>query len=139
MPSQRDAAARSQRVQLAHVGQSPLGPRLTGFLEPPAASKPLPSDITDGRRALVTVVAVDRTADAVPGPLRVPGLVAQGRYRVGLHPLWPADPRHGKLPAGPFQSEDGLTLDGRVLRDAGLALPILLLGTGILLVLDRVE
>jgi hypothetical protein len=24
MPSQRDAAARSQRVQLAHVGQSPL-------------------------------------------------------------------------------------------------------------------
>jgi alpha-galactosidase len=94
---------------------------------------------SDGRRALVTVVAVDRTADAVPGPLRVPGLVAQGRYRVGLHPLWPADPRHGKLPAGPFQSEDCLTLDGRVLRDAGLALPILLPGTGILLVLDQIE
>ena len=94
---------------------------------------------SDGRRALVTVVAVDRTADAVPGPLRVPGLVAQGRYRVGLHPLWPADPRHGKLPAGPFQFEDCLTLDGRVLRDAGLALPILLPGTGVLLVLDQIE
>lgn len=93
----------------------------------------------DGQRALVTVVAVERPADAVPAPLRVPGLVPHARYRLSLHPLWPADPRLGKRPAGLFLPGDALTLDGRALQGAGVALPILQPGSGTLLVLDRVD
>jgi len=93
----------------------------------------------DGRRALVTVVAADRAAHAVPGPLRVPGLVAAGHYRVSPHPLWAPDPRHGKCAAGPFLPGGVVTLAGQTLHRAGVALPILHPGTGILLVLDRVR
>lgn len=92
----------------------------------------------DRQRGLVSVVAAERAADAVPGPLRVPGLSPEGLYTVRLHPLWAADSRHGKRAAGPWLSEEGVRLHGSALQSAGLALPILHPGTGILLAVQRV-
>lgn len=93
----------------------------------------------DGRRALLTVVAAERACDAVPAPLRVPGLLEDAHYRVSQHPLWQAEARQAKRQAGPYLSRDGLTLAGCTLRRAGIALPIMAPASGVLLVLDRVR
>lgn len=112
----------------------------------------------DGSRGVVTLAAVARLADAVPPPLRMPGLDPDTSYRITVHPAWPVESRNGKTPAGLFsgggdrvgdaadrgdrrgdrRGDEPLLLAGAALAQAGLALPILLPGTGLLLQLDRV-
>lgn len=90
----------------------------------------------DGVQGLLSVVAVARPATAVCGPLRVPHLEEGARYRVTLHPLWPADARAGKAPT-PLGGGAALVLSGGLLMRAGLALPLLAPGEGLLLRLAR--
>ena len=92
---------------------------------------------TDARRALVSVVATERQNQAVPSSLRIPGLHPDMLYRVRPHPLWSVDPRQGKQPAGAFEDEEGLTLHGSVLHSAGMALPIMPPGAGVLIVCEQ--
>jgi alpha-galactosidase len=91
----------------------------------------------DGMRGLVTVVAVQRTAEAIPAPLRLHGLVPDAIYRVRAHPLWRPAAGNGKRPAGPFLADDGVALPGLALGCSGLALPLLHPGSGVLLELQR--
>lgn len=91
----------------------------------------------DGRQGLVTVIAVGTQTQAVPACLRLRGLEADRRYRVAWHPLWPADAGGAKTPAGLFADSSGITLPGQALQVAGLALPNLLPGTGVLITLEQ--
>jgi len=91
----------------------------------------------DGRQGLVTVIAVGTQTQAVPACLRLQGLEADRRYRVAWHPLWPADARGAKTPAGLFADSSGITLPGQALQVTGLALPNLLPGTGVLITLEQ--
>jgi alpha-galactosidase len=92
----------------------------------------------DGQRAMIAVVAVDRTRDAVPAPLRVHGLAADDDYRVLVHPLWTPPALNGKSAAGLFQTDDRVALPGRALQFSGSALPILHPGSGVLVTVGRV-
>jgi alpha-galactosidase len=91
----------------------------------------------DGSRGWVTVVSAASHADAIAAPLRLQGLDRGARYRVQVHPLWPAHPWHSKRPAGPFTDGIDVVLPGQALLQAGLALPVMLPGTGVLLCLER--
>jgi len=91
----------------------------------------------DGQRAMITLVAVDRTRDAVPAPLRVNGFDADEHYRVYAHPLWTPLMGNGKNAAGLFETADGVVLPGRALQYGGLALPILHPGSGVLVTVER--
>jgi len=92
---------------------------------------------TDGRQGLVAIVAVDRPRDAVPAPLRLPGLIPGANYRVHVHLLWRPDPKHAKRSAGLFLAEESLVLPGAALAGHGLALPVMLPGSGWLLQIER--
>lgn len=91
----------------------------------------------DQTRGWVVVVATTALSQAIPGPLRIQGLDLDATYRVHVHPLWAADARHCKRPAGLFEEGAELTLPACALQQSGLALPILLPGTGALLCLER--
>lgn len=91
----------------------------------------------DGQRGLIALVAVDRMRDAVPAPLRVPGVVADANYKVTGHPFWLPAAQNGKTQAGLFQTDDGVVLPGRALQNCGFALPLLHPGSGILLTVER--
>lgn len=75
--------------------------------------------------------------DAVPAPLRVPGVVADANYKVTGHPFWLPAAQNGKTQAGLFQTDDGVVLPGRALQNCGFALPLLHPGSGILLTVER--
>ena len=90
----------------------------------------------DGTRALLSVVALDSPRSALLPPLRVPGLAPQALFDVALHPLWPANAQTSKT-ASPLQDGGHLQLSGRMLGAAGLALPLLRPGSGVLIVLRQ--
>lgn len=91
----------------------------------------------DGSQALLSVVAVARLASALCGPLCVPQLEERALYRIDLHPLWPADAALGKTRTA-LGSGAACVLSGQLLMTAGLALPLLAPGEGVLLRLGRV-
>jgi alpha-galactosidase len=93
----------------------------------------------DGSRGWVTVVSTTSQAEAIAAPLRLQGLEREAHYRVRVHPLWPAQPQLSKRPAGPFTGDIDLILAGQALLQAGLALPVMQPGTGVLLCLQRLQ
>jgi len=93
----------------------------------------------DGSRGWVTVVSTASLPQATQAPLRLAGLDREAHYRVRVHPLWPAHPRHSKRSAGPFTDGVDLVLPGQALLHAGLALPVMQPGTGVLLSLERLH
>jgi alpha-galactosidase len=93
----------------------------------------------DGSRGWVTVISTASHAEALAAPLRLQGLDRKAHYRVRVHPLWPAHPRHSKRSAGPFPDGVDLVLPGQALLHAGLALPVMLPGTGVLWYLERLQ
>ena len=92
----------------------------------------------DGQQAWVTVLAVARPRDAITAPLRLPGLNPHALYAVSLHPLWPPPMRGGKTLTALERISVPLVLPGLALGAAGLALPALQPGSGLLLQLRRI-
>jgi alpha-galactosidase len=90
----------------------------------------------DATRALLSVVALSSPSSAQLPPLRVPGLAPGDLFDVALHPLWLPNPQGSKT-AAPLQGGGALQLSGRMLAAAGLVLPLLRPGTGVLFVLRR--
>jgi alpha-galactosidase len=88
----------------------------------------------DASVAWLTLVATERSSSALPRVLRLPGLDATRRYRVGAHSLWPA-PARGLKQGGFLDGQEVVELNGQTLRDAGVRLPLLWPGSGCLLVL----
>jgi alpha-galactosidase len=93
----------------------------------------------DGSRGWVTVVSTASLPQATQAPLRLADLDREAHYRVRVHPLWSAHPRHSKRSAGPFTDGVDLVLPGQALLHAGLALPVMQPGTGVLLSLERLH
>jgi alpha-galactosidase len=88
----------------------------------------------DHTHAWLTVVATDRSRQALPSVLRLPGLAAGRMYEVHVHPLWTA-PARGLKHGGLLDRVQTVSLLGDTLRTAGLRLPALWPGTGCLVVL----
>jgi len=86
----------------------------------------------DGSRGLLSVVAVDRLASAIPPPLRVPDLSPERLYEVSIQPPWSAPDRVGKQAGTLHVPDTCLTLPGRALTSNGISLPLLLPGSGAL-------
>ena len=124
------AVYKSERHWL-HVAQ------VTPLQHPDPALLATSAIAADDQRALVSMVAVGRTRDAVPAALRVQGLAANDLHRVNTHKLWSPLPTNGKATAGMFQSGNGVLLPGLALQYGGLALPILHPGSGSLLSVAR--
>ena len=80
---------------------------------------------TDRSEALLCVVQMD-TSVAMPGtPIRLPGLPAQGRYRISVVPITGSDAVVGPAVSQPGWITDGITLSGAQLASHGLQPPIL--------------
>ncbi|HEY5877408.1 MAG TPA: alpha-galactosidase [Nakamurella sp.] len=79
----------------------------------------------DGSDALFGIVTVDRSLTWPPGPVRLPGLIPDRRYR--LEPVHPADvyPEAPQVPAGWGKS---MRLSGRALGLAGVQIPAMFPG-----------
>ncbi len=82
-------------------------------------------------------LATQRTLadDYNAAPLRFPGLDPAARYRLRLPEPWPAKAAH--YLAMPARWREGLVLDGRVLTERGIALPLVHPETAWLISLER--
>lgn len=105
---------------------------VTSIDHPDPAISAVWAQSSDGRRGLLSVIAVDRLASAIPPPLRLPGLHPESFYEVSIQLPWSVPDRLGKQ-AGTLQVPGTrLTLPGRALSCAGIPLPPLLPGSGAL-------
>lgn len=76
----------------------------------------------DGKRGLALVAQTGFAPDYHAGRVQLPGLVADSFYRVSLPEPWPR--KAARYLANAEAWRDGLTLSGRALAEAGLALPL---------------
>lgn len=90
----------------------------------------------DGREALAQLVRLDQAPFAHTPPVRLPGLDPAARYRLELLEPWP-QPAAGHLPNAAFW-RSGPMVDGAVLGELGLRLPLAWPETIWLLHLERV-
>lgn len=93
----------------------------------------------DGRRALLSVVALDRPLTPLLPPLKIPMLIAATRYEVTLHPLWPADKVVGAKQPGCLAHTKRLSMTGRALTSLGLTVPLPLPDCGYLVNVQALE
>ena len=92
----------------------------------------------DGSHAVHALVQTETSVQSPPGPVRLPGLLADASYVV--RPLPPGD-RVAGPGIGPLAwwSPEGVTLPGRVLVEVGLQAPVLFPEAGVLLETHRVD
>ncbi|HET8616786.1 MAG TPA: alpha-galactosidase [Actinomycetales bacterium] len=132
------AALYRQLRPLLHTGTT-----VRGDLDAPADGGPGPA--VDAGAVLHGVVSEDRrnaafayarlesAPDAVPPPVRLPGLDAAQDYRVRWRPEVSSTPPVQQAPPPWMREDDGVVLPGRVLASHGLAVPVLGPGQGVLL------
>lgn len=90
----------------------------------------------DGRRAIYQYAALRTAASDRPAPVQLPGLVAEGSYRVT--PLLDGGRPSGDV-APPSWLGSGITATGAFLGAVGLHMPLLLPQTMITVLAERVE
>ncbi|MBB0244702.1 alpha-galactosidase [Streptomyces alkaliphilus] len=95
----------------------------------------------DGSRALYALVAVASSEQYPPGPVRLPGLEPDARYRVRPQP--PGDVPDGNADRWgrplPWWTPEGVVLTGRALERVGVRAPVLFPERLVLLRADRLD
>jgi alpha-galactosidase len=91
----------------------------------------------DRDRAIVAVVRLTASREAVPAPVRVPGLDPDRTYRIEALTLG-REPRVLQDAPPPWFSSGDITLPGRVIAETGFAIPLLLPAQALLLSLTAV-
>jgi alpha-galactosidase len=89
----------------------------------------------DRARGLLTIVAVERPRSGAVQRVRIPDLIPHGLYRIEIDAVWQAPQGLGKALSG-LQAAGVLRLHGSTLAQAGLALPLLSPGMGLLIRLN---
>jgi alpha-galactosidase len=90
----------------------------------------------DGGEALALLARTNMAAAAVGHPLRLPGLVAEASYRLTLPEPWPT--LAARKLADPQNWREGRVLNGALLAEVGIALPLIDPETAWLVHLTRV-
>jgi alpha-galactosidase len=91
----------------------------------------------DGSEALALCARVDQSVAAVGPLIRIPGLLANARYAVNLVEPWPSPAAHHLGESGFWRSKP--VLDGAVLGEVGLRIPIVHPETAWVIHLHRVD
>ena len=87
----------------------------------------------EGERGVGVVTQLDRPRDTIPAPLHLQGLDDDAIYRV----TWDVGATQGSRAFdNPIADEAGVTLPGKVLREAGLQLPVMYAQTALGFALD---
>jgi alpha-galactosidase len=91
----------------------------------------------DGSCGLISVAAVDRTATAVPSPLRLPDLQPEALYELSVESAWSPAEQSGKRASTLHRPGTWLRVPGRALATTGMSLPLLAPGSGALWAIRR--
>jgi alpha-galactosidase len=110
---------------------------LTPIDHPDPAISAVWAQSQDGSCGLLSVVAVDRLASAIPPPLRLPDLPPESFYEISMQLPWSVPDRLGKQAGTLHVPGTCLKLPGRALSSTGISLPLLLPGSGALWRLRR--
>jgi alpha-galactosidase len=91
----------------------------------------------DGSEALALCARIDQSVAAVGPLIRLPGLLPKARYAVNLVEPWPTPASHHLADSEFWRSKP--VLDGAVLGEVGLRVPIVHPETAWVIHLQRVE